>query len=55
MGRDYHIQVEVTAYDVETGKWLNTFNSIALSDNTIHNIMNDIEDYMQKESTDETH
>jgi hypothetical protein len=44
--RDYEINIEINAYDVETGKWLNKFNSIALRDETIHKIMEDIEDHV---------
>jgi hypothetical protein len=52
MSRDYEINIEINAYDVETGAFLNRFNGIALSDDTIHRIMNDIEEHMNGGSND---
>jgi hypothetical protein len=52
MGREYEIDIEINAYDVKTGKWLNRFNGIALSDDTVRGMMDDVDKYMKGKQDD---
>lgn len=46
---DFEIEIAVDVYDVETGKWLVKYNGVALSDATIHAIMEDVEKKITEE------
>ena len=46
---DFEIDIAINVYEVETGKWITKFNSIALTDKTVQGIMEDVEEALQQE------
>ena len=46
---DFEIDIAINVYEVETGKWIVKYNSIALSDKTVQSIMEDVEEALQQE------
>ena len=50
---DFEIDIAINVYEVETGKWITKFNSIALTDKTVQGIMEDVEEALQQELDEE--
>ena len=50
---DFEIDVAINVYEVETGKWITKFNSVALTDKTVQGIMEDVEEALQQELDEE--